>query len=67
MEAGEYSPQLVSYHCTVLILTPTAISMEVDILLTQPMYFNEMMQHADDGVGTLATVNYLNNEIKDTA
>ena len=49
VEAGEYSPQQVSYHCTVLILTPTVVSMEV-YLLAQPMYFKEVMQHADDGL-----------------
>ena len=67
MEAGEYSPQQVSYHCTVLILTPTVVSMEVYLLLTQPMYFKEVMQHADDGVGTFTTVNCLINEVNDLA
>ena len=64
-EAGEYSAQQISYHCTVLILTPTAVSVEVDILLTQPMYFKEVMQYADDG--TFTTVNCLINEVYDLA
>ena len=64
MEAGEYSPQQVSYHCTVLILTPKVVSMEVDIFLAQPMYFKEVTQHADDVVGTFTTVI---NEVNDLA
>ena len=57
MEPGEYVPQQVSYHGVVLILTPKVVSTEVDVLLAKPMYFEEVMEHADDGVCSLANVN----------
>ena len=45
MKTNEQAPQPVSYH-VVFILTPTVVRMEVDVLLTEPMYFKEMMEHA---------------------
>ena len=57
VESGEHAPQQVSYHGVVLILTPTVVSVEVDVLLSKPMYFEEVMEHADDGVCSLASIN----------
>ena len=57
MEPGEHMSQQISYHGVVLILTPTVVSMEVDVQLTKPMYFEEVMEHSDDGVRSLANVN----------
>ena len=57
VESSEHAPQQVSYHGVVLVLTPTVVSVEVDVLLPEPMYFKEVMEHADDGVCSLASVN----------
>ena len=57
VESGEHAPQQVSYHGVVLILTPTVVSVEVDVLLSKPMYFKEVMEHADDGICSLASIN----------
>ena len=67
MEPSEHAPQQVSYHGVVLVLTPTVVSVEVDILLAKPMYFEELMEHADadDGIGSLPIVNGLVNKVID--
>ena len=57
VKPSEHAPQQVSYHGVVLVLTPTVVSVEVDVLLPEPMYFEEVMEHADDGVCSLASVN----------
>ena len=57
VESSEHAPQQVSYHGVILILTPTVVSMEVDVLLSKPMYFKEVMEHADDVVCSLASIN----------
>ena len=64
VEPNEHAPQQVSYH-GVLVLTPTVVSVEVDILLAKPMYFKEVMEYADDGIGTLTSVNGLVNKVFD--
>ena len=61
MEPGENTPQQVSYHDVILVLTPTVVRMEVDVLLTEPMYFKEVMEHAHHCVSTLAHVHCLIN------
>ena len=33
VKSGEHTPQQVSYHDVILILTPTVVCMEVDVLL----------------------------------
>ena len=65
MEPSEHAPQQVSYHGVVLVLTPTVVSVEVDILLAKPMYFKEVMEHADDGIGSLTSLNGLVNKVID--
>ncbi|MCG8621416.1 MAG: hypothetical protein MJE68_05350 [Proteobacteria bacterium] len=65
VKPSEHVPQQVSYHSVVLVLTPTVVSVEVDILLAKPMYFEEVMEHADDGIGSLAGVNGLVNQVID--
>ena len=65
VESGEHAPQQVSYHGVVLILTPTVVSVEVDVLLTKPMYFKEVMEHAYHCVSALTHVNCLINEVVD--
>ena len=67
MEPSEHTPQQVSYHDVVLVLTPTVVRMEVDILLTKPMYLKEVMEHAHHCIGPLAHVNCLINEVVDLA
>ena len=67
MEPGEHVPQQVSYHDVVLILTPTAVHMEVDVLLAEPMYFQEVMEHTHHCISPLTHVNYLINEVVDLA
>ena len=49
--------------CIVLILTPTVVRVEVDVLLAEPMYPKEMMEHADDGIGSLPGVSGLVNQV----
>ena len=65
MKSSKHSPQQVPYHSVVFILTPTVVSMEVDILLAEPMYHEEVMEHADDGIRSLTTVNCLIDEVVD--
>ena len=63
VQAGKHAPQQVSYHSIVLILTPTVVRVEVYVLLTEPMYLKEVMEHADNGVGSLPNVNCLVNQV----
>ena len=51
MEPSEHAPLQVSYH-SVLVLTPTVVSMEVDVLHAKPMYLKEVVEHADYGIGS---------------
>ena len=46
VKASEHTPQQVSYHDVILVLTPTVVCVKVDILLAKPMYFKEVMKHA---------------------
>ena len=68
---------LCRYHC-LLRVSPdgmirsgssamyyTVVSVEVDILLAKPMYFKEVMEHADDGIGSLTSVDGLVNKVID--
>ena len=48
MKAREHAPQQVSYHSTVLVLTSTVVSVEVNFPLTKPMYLKEVVEHADN-------------------
>ena len=43
VQPGQDTPQQVSHHDVVLILTPTVVRVEVDITLTKPMYSKEMV------------------------
>ena len=65
VQAREHTPQQVSHHSTVLVLTPTVVRMEVNFLLAEPMYFKEVVEHADDAVSTLARVKSLIDEVVD--
>ena len=65
MESSKHAPQQVSYHSIVLILTPAVVSMEVDVLLAEPMYLKEVVEHADYGIGSLTNVNCLINKVID--
>ena len=67
METSEHTPQQVSYHDIVFILTPTVVRVEVDIFLAEPMYFKEMMEHAHHCISALAHVNCLIDEVVDLA
>ena len=48
-------PQQVSYHN---VLTPTVVRVDV---LTEPMYFKEVMEHIHHCISTLAQVHCLIN------
>ena len=67
MKTSEHAPQQVSYHA--FILTPTVVHMEeeVDVLLIEPMYFKEVIEHAYHRISTLAHVNSLIDEVVDLA
>ena len=67
MEPSEHTPQQVSYHDVVLILTPTVVRVEVDVLLAEPMYFEKVMEHAHHCIRTLTHVNRLVDEVVDLA
>ena len=56
---GQGDIQQVFYHC-VLFLTPTVV---LDVLLAKPMYFKEVMEHADNGIGSLINVSGLVNQV----
>ena len=63
MKSGEHVLQQVSYHSVLLILTPTVVCVEVDVLLSEPMYFKEMVEHADDGVRPFTYVEGFINKV----
>ena len=65
VQANKTAPQQVPHHGVVLVLTPTVVRMEMDISFSQPMYFKEVVQHANDGVSSFAVVNCLVNEVVD--
>ena len=65
MESSEHAPQQVSYHSVVFVLTPTVVSMDVDVLLAEPMYLKEVVEHADYGIGSLTDINCLIDEVVD--
>ena len=37
--------------------------MEVDVLLAEPMYLKEVVEHADYGIGSLTDINCLINKV----
>ena len=51
----------------ILIMIPTVVRVEVNILLAEPMYSKEVMTHAHHGIGTLTHVNCLIDEADDLA
>ena len=53
VQASKHTPQQLSF----LVLTPTVVCVEVDVLLAEPMYFKEAMEHAVDGIGSLIDAN----------
>ena len=63
VQASKHTPQQVSYHSVILVLTPTVVRVEVDVLLTEPMYFEDVMERADDGIGSLTDVNSFVNKV----
>ena len=65
MEPNKNMPQQVSYHGVVFILTPAVVCMKMDFLLTEPMHFKKVMEHADDSVSSFTHVNCLINEVVD--
>ena len=65
MQSSEYVPQQVSYHDVVLILTPIVVRTDVDITLAEPMYFEEVMQHTDDGIGSFTYIYSFIDEVFD--
>ena len=67
MQSSEYAPQQVSYHDVVLILTPTVVHVEVDITLAEPIYFKEVVQHTDDGIGSFTYIYGFVDEVIDLA
>ena len=67
VQSSEYAPQQVSYHDVVLILTPIVVRVEVDITLAEPMYFEEMVQHAHDGIGSFTYIYSFVDEVIDLA
>ena len=65
MKPCEHTPQQVSYHGAVLVLIPTVVCVEVNVLLPEHMYFKEVMEHTDDGIGSPTSVNCFINEVVD--
>ena len=65
MKPGQHAPQQVSYHDVIFVLTPAVVRMEVDVQLAKPMYFEEMVQHTDDGIGPFTNVNSFVNQVID--
>ena len=63
MLVGHHSPQKVLDHDGILILPTTVIGVQVYRLLTQPMVYEEVVEHADDGVGPLPHVHCLIDQV----
>ena len=58
----ECTPGKVLYHTAVLILTRTVVSVQVNFLFAKTMVFQEVVELADYGVGSLTTVTCLIRE-----
>ena len=56
MLAGHHPPEEILHHDCIFILPTTVVSMQVCRLLTQPMMCEEVVEHANDGVGALPHV-----------
>ena len=65
VQPGQDTPQQVSHHDVVLILTPTVVRVEVDITLTKPMYSKEMVQHTNDSIRLLSHIYSFVDEVVD--
>ena len=65
MEPGEHAPQQVSYHDVVLILTPTVVRVEVDVLLAEPVYFQEVVEHTHHCISAFTHINCFIDEVVD--
>ena len=59
--ANETAPQQVCYHDVVFVLPPTVVHMEMDIAFPQPMYFEEVVEPANNRISSLPTVHCLIN------
>ena len=53
----------VLHHIAVFVLTATIICMQVQVGFTEAVSSKEMMQHADDVVHSLASINCLVNQV----
>ena len=49
--AGHNMPEETLHHYRVLVLPTTVVGVQVYHLFTQPMVCEEVVEHADDGVG----------------
>ena len=67
VESGEYTPQQVSYHDVVLVLTPTVVRMQVNIFLTKTVNLEEVVEHTHNSIGSFSHINCLINEVVDLA
>ena len=59
VEANQDSPGQVLHHIAVFVLTATIICMQVQVGFIEAVSSKEMMQHADDVVRSLASIDCL--------
>ena len=62
---GHNTPKEILHHGCVLVLPTTVVGVQVYRLLTQPMVYEEVVEHADDGVGALPHIDSFINEVID--
>ena len=63
--AGHNTPEEILHHGRVLVLPTTVVDVQVYYLLTQPMVYKEVVEHADDGIGALPHIDSFINEVID--
>ena len=65
VEPNHHPPYEVMEHSVILVLPHTIVRMKVDMCLSQSMLLEEMVEHADDGVGPLPRIAGFINEVVD--
>ena len=63
VEVNQDSPSQVLHHIAVFILTATVVCMQVQACFPQAVSGEEMVQHADNVVCSLASIDCLVNKV----
>ena len=65
VDPNHHPPYEVMEHGVALVLPHTIVRMQVDMCLPQSMLLEEMVEHADDGIGSLPSIAGFINEVVD--